>query len=323
MPEQAFRRQIAIAGDAGGGTKNEQFRPLETPLPAIPEPHRLTLAAFAYGSAGFVRRKRRASPAALLVSMLITAALLSLMLLVPGVTVRVRPVVDAMVVISLKQDAAAAPKQLKEEQPVDQPEVYADSPEEASPSSRELAVAPSPKLPEKPLPDIQLSKTPLQQTPITGHKPTVMPGANSNGDQPQGALGFGGRSGNGIDGDGSGGAGGGKGEGSKLIASWAPNMDFSLLNYYYPRRALNAKIEGAVWLSCFVPRFRQIRECKLLAESPTGYGFGKAALRARRSFRVEVHNQSGRRVYNEWVTIRSHFILPEPETSEAEIETGD
>jgi hypothetical protein len=149
----------------------------------------------------------------------------------------------------------------------------------------------------------------------------VQPGADSNGDQAQGALGPGGQGGNGIAGNGSGGAGRGNGTGNRLTASWAPDMDFALLNRYYPKDALDARIEGTAWLSCYVPRFSLVRDCRLLAEIPEGHGFGKAALRSRRSFRIEVRNQAGRRIYNEWVTIRAFFILPEPEASEAEAET--
>ena len=318
MPEQAFRRQSLLAGDVDGGTMNEQSGRLQTPFRAVPERPPVTSPAIANGPAGFVRAKRRANPAALLVSMLVTAALLGLMLLVSGVADRVRPVVESMVVVPLTQDPVEDRQQPKpEEEPVDQPEVKADSPEEASPSSSEQTVAPAPALPDIPIPAIILTETPLPQTPIPGEAPTVQPGADSNGDQPQGAVGSGGQGGNGIAGNGSGGAGRGNGTGNRLTASWAPDMDFALLNRYYPRDALNARIEGTAWLSCYVPRFSLVRDCKLLAEIPDGHGFGKAALRARRSFRIEVRNQAGRRIYNEWVTIRAFFILPEPEPAEA------
>lgn len=297
---------------------NEQFRPLQTPLPAIPEPYRLSFLE--YGSPSFVRRKRRANPAALLVSVLVTSGLLGLMLLVSGVADRVRPAVEAMVVVPLTQVPAEEreePMNRPLEEPVDQPEVTADSPEEASPASREQTVAPAPALPDLPLPDNTLAETRLPETPIPGAAPTVMPGADSDGDQPQGVLGSGGQGGDGIAGNGSGGTGNGDGTGNRLIASWAPDMDFSLLNYYYPKAALKARIEGTALLNCYVPRFGLVRECKLISESPEGYRFGKAALRSRQSFRIRVHNQAGRRIYNEWVKVRAHFILPEPPASGA------
>lgn len=297
---------------------NEHFRPLQTPLPAMPERYHLSLPE--YGSPSFVRRKRRANPAALLVSMLVTTGLLGLMLLVSGVADHVRPAVEAMVVVPLTQVPAEEreePMNRPEEKPVDQPEVTADSPEEASPASREPTVAPAPALPDLPLPENTLTETRLPETPLPGAAPTVMPGADSDGDQPQGALGSGGQGGDGIAGNGNGGAGTGNGTGNRLTASWAPDMDFSLLNRYYPKGALNQRIEGTALLNCYVPRFGLVRECKLLADSPEGYGFGKAALRSRQSFRIRVHNQAGRRIYNEWVKIRAHFILPEPPASGA------
>jgi hypothetical protein len=303
---------------------NEQFRPLRTGFLPFPELPRVMDPAYANAGAGFVHRKRKANPAALLVSMLITVALLGLMLLVSGVADRVRPVVEAMVVVPLTQDTAEdrqQPDDKPEEEPVDQSEVKADSPEEASPASRPLTVAPAPVLPDIPIPAITLDETPLPQTPIAGEAPTVLQGTNSDGDQLKGALGDGGQGRNGIAGNGSGGTGKGNGTGNRLTASWAPDMDFALLNRYFPKDALNARIEGTAWLSCYVPRFSLVRDCKLLAESPDGHGFGKAALRARRSFRIEVRNQAGRRIYNEWVTIRAFFILPEPKAGETEAET--
>ena len=301
---------------------------MQTRFPAIPDRHRVTLPAVSSRSAGFVRRKRKANPAALLVSMLVTAGLLGLMLLLSGAADRVRPVVESMVVVALSPDPLEdrqQPKEMPEEEPLDQPEVTADSPEEASPSSSEQTVAPAlaPALPVIPIPAIPLAEARLPQTPTTGEAPSVLPGTNSNGDEPQGAVGTGGQGGNGIAGNGSGGAGRGNGTGNRLTATWAPDMDFALLNRYYPKDARNTRIEGIAWLSCYVPRFSLVRDCRLLAESPEGHGFGKAALRARRSFRIEVRNQAGRRIYNQWVTIRAFFILPEPEPAEAVTENTE
>jgi hypothetical protein len=322
MSEQASRRQSLLAGDVDGGTMNEQSGRLQTPFRAAPERPPVASPVITNGSAGFVRAKRRTNPAALLFSVLLSAALLGLMLLLSGAADRVRPVVESMVMVPLTQDVVKEPTQ-SEEEPVDQPEVKADSPEEASPSSSEQTVAPAPALPDIPIPAIPLTETPVPQTPIPAEAPTVQPGADSNGDQAQGALGRGGQGGDGIGGNGNGGAGRGNGTGNRLTASWAPDMDFSLLNYYYPKQALKDRIEGIAWLSCYVPRFGLVRKCKLLAESPEGLGFGKAAFRSRQSFRIEVRNQAGRRVYNEWVTIRAFFILPPLEVREAEAQDSE
>jgi TonB family protein len=316
MAEQAFWRQSEPAEDAVYGSIDEQFRPLQNPFPAMPKPYSVTRPASRNGSEGFVCHKRGANPTALVFSLLVTAALLGMMLLVSGMADRVRPVTGTLMVFSVEQilpDASKPPK----EKPVNQPEVYAVSREEAAPSSRQLTVAPAPALPVIPLPAINLASTEVPEVPVTGERLRVIAGADSKGDQWQGALGLGGQGGNGIAGNGRGGAGNGTGSGSQLIASWAPSMDFSQNDPYYPRAARLAKIEGTAWLNCFVLRFDRVRDCKLIAESPSGYGFGKAALKASKGFRVQVHNQSGRRMYNEWVTVKSNFVLPESEATQA------
>lgn len=283
-----------------------------------------------------MRRKRTPNPAAFLLSLLITAALFGLILMVSGIGQRVRPLVETLAVFSVTRISAEAEEKRPPEQPVDQPEVYADSPAEASPSSRPPALAPAPPAPlapsltpppppipaEMPRPQTDLARTPQSETPIAAEGLPAIAGAGSKGDRSQGATGPGGQGGSGIAGNGSGGAGKGNGTGSRLIAAWAPDMDFSLLHDFYPKAARDAGVEGAAWLSCFVPRFNEVRECKLIAETPAGSGFGKAALKAKRSFRIQVYNQSGRRMYNEWVTVRCNFILPDAKAREAATRNG-
>ena len=266
----------------------------------------MTLPAQADPALGFVGRKPRADPAALLFSLLITAALFGLMLLMSGIADREQPMAERLAVFALAQISTDDRKRRKEK-PVDQPERLADSPEEASPASRPLAAAPAPALPDIPLPENKLAATDIPATPDPGEARTPTGEPDSQGDQPQGPVGPRGQGGDGIAGNGRGGAGNGNGTGSRLIASWAPSMDFSVLDRFYPTQARLARIEGTVWMRCFVLRLDRVKDCKLIGESPEGHGFGRAAMRARSDFRVQVHNQAGRRIYNEWVTIRSHF----------------
>lgn len=268
----------------------------------------MTLPAQARPSQGFAHRKRAADPAAFFLSLLLTAALIGLMLLMSGFADGARPMVERLAVFSLTQISTDDRKRRKEK-PVDQPEVFADSPEEASPSSRPLAAAPAPALPDIPVPEHKLAATDVPATPDPGEGKTIAGEADSEGDQSQGPVGPRGQGGTGIAGNGSGGAGNGTGTGSRLIASWAPDMDFSALDRFYPKDARLAKIEGTVLMSCFVLRLDRVKDCKLIGESPEGHGFGRAAMRARSDFRIQVHNQAGRRIYNEWVIVRSHFRL--------------
>jgi protein TonB len=50
----------------------------------------------------------------------------------------------------------------------------------------------------------------------------------------------------------------------------------------FPFRAQRQGVSGAVRLSCKVEA-RRARDCKVLSESPKGFGFGKAAISAVRT----------------------------------------
>lgn len=254
--------------------------------------------------------------------MLVTAALIGMLLLVSGAPERVRPVAETLTVVTFAELSDNDSK-LPDEEPVDQPEVLADSPDEAAPSSRPRTMAPAPALPVVPPVTFELAVKQQPEVLRTGEGREVIAGADSKGDLAQGSLGPGGTGGDGLGGDGSGGAGKGKGEGSRLIASWAPGMDFSQNHRFYPLQARVAGIEGTAWLKCFVLPRDRVRDRTLVAERPAGHGFGEAALKTERGMRVRVHNQSGRRVYNQWVIIESFFVLPKLEKERARAERED
>lgn len=116
-------------------------------------------------------------------------------------------------------------------------------------------------------------------------------------------------------GEGGGGSGGGgEGRGGRDVArvytaSWAPSMDFAKDHRHYPRRAAKARVEGVAWLKCRVIRDDRVRDCRLIGESPRGYGFGRAALKTAPGLRIQLHDQTGRRVFDQWTVVTSTFSL--------------
>jgi hypothetical protein len=111
------------------------------------------------------------------------------------------------------------------------------------------------------------------------------------------------------------GAGGGAGSGAQqriiFVASWAPSMDFAKGREFYPPAAIKSGIEGVAVLRCFVMRRDRVRDCKLVDENPRNQGFGEAALLTAPHLRIRLHDQNGRRVYNQWVTVSNWFDLSE------------
>lgn len=118
-----------------------------------------------------------------------------------------------------------------------------------------------------------------------------------------------GASGEGAGAAGGGAAGGGRGVARVYTASWAPSMNFAHDHKHYPRRAAKARVEGVAWLKCRVIRDDRVRDCKLIGENPKGYGFGRAALKTEPGLRIQLHDQTGRRVYDEWTIVTSTFTL--------------
>ncbi len=126
----------------------------------------------------------------------------------------------------------------------------------------------------------------------------------------------------GTSGAGSGGTGGGGNGGRKLFASWAPSMDFSRDGRYYPPAARAARVEGVAWLRCLVIRNDRVRDCTLVGEDPKGFGFGAAALKTVPGLRLRLHDERGKRVYDDWAAVTSTFTLDIlPEYREARTET--
>lgn len=278
---------------------------LSHPLPA----HR--------GSRYGAQENTRDKSAALLFALVLTAALFGLILLVGKP--RLKPdAPDTNLVILTASQIPDEDRKPDQEENIDQPEVFADSPEEAAPQSRPRTIAPAPAMPVIPQAAIDLAPLDLPAIPRTGDGPIITPGANSRGDQARGPEGRGGAGGDGLSGNGSGGAGNGKGRGSMLIASWAPGMDFSRNYRVYPPAARKARIEGAAYLRCFVLRRDRVRDCTLVREEPQGHGFGEAALKTEPWMRIRVHNQAGRRIYNQWVVVKSYFVLPPDDEGEDE-----
>jgi hypothetical protein len=256
-------------------------------------------------------------------SLVFTAALFSLVLFMSGASSREPPLPETLVLLSAQQ-IPAEKRPPPKEKPIRQREVFADSPEEASPASRPRTMAPAPALPVIPPPAIALAPIELPLVPLAGEGLAVRPGGDSKGDLAQGPQGQGGAGGNGLAGNGSGGAGDGKGKGRRksLTASWAPDMDFSQNGRVYPREARMAGIEGVAYLRCFALRRDRVRDCRVVAESPMGHGFGAAALKTEKGMRIRVYNQDGRRVYNEWVVVRTIFDMPDRQLPEEQAENA-
>jgi TonB family protein len=74
----------------------------------------------------------------------------------------------------------------------------------------------------------------------------------------------------------------------------------------YPRRALNAGLDGHVSLNCVVGRDLRL-DCRIAEEDPPNQGFGNAALRIARRFRAERQFPDGRSTVGAQVSVPMAF----------------
>lgn len=79
---------------------------------------------------------------------------------------------------------------------------------------------------------------------------------------------------------------------------------------FYPERAQRLAVEGAATISCVVDASGRLQDCRVLDETPAGYGFGEAALRMKVLFRMKPLTRGGQPVDGGVVRVPIRFRLP-------------
>ncbi|WP_413740679.1 TonB family protein [Sphingomonas sp. Sphisp66] len=102
------------------------------------------------------------------------------------------------------------------------------------------------------------------------------------------------------------------GEGRLFPAVWAETPSQRLLGKHNPPRARYEGVTGSALLACHVLASRRLADCKVLRETPEGYGFGKAALDASADFRVVPPMLDGQLVSQGRVAIPVGFANRKP-----------
>ena len=79
---------------------------------------------------------------------------------------------------------------------------------------------------------------------------------------------------------------------------------------FYPERAQRLEVEGEAMFECSVNAKGVLSPCRVVAEAPSGYGFGEAALNLAKLFRMKPISKEGAQVDGGLVRIPLRFKLP-------------
>jgi protein TonB len=91
---------------------------------------------------------------------------------------------------------------------------------------------------------------------------------------------------------------------------WVRRPSAEDLERYYPERAQRMNVEGRASISCTVDARGTLQSCSVTSEEPADQGFGDAAMRMSKLFKMRPMTKDGAPVDGGKITIPIAFRLP-------------
>jgi protein TonB len=92
---------------------------------------------------------------------------------------------------------------------------------------------------------------------------------------------------------------------------WARKPNADDMARYYPDRAQRMEVGGRATIRCTVNAKGSLENCSVVSESPADYGFGDAALKLSRLFRMKPKTLDGAPVDGGEITVPITFQVPQ------------